>query len=34
MLAAGIHSLSINYQSITITNPLKQSTAVSEKNSF
>ena len=33
-LAAGVHSLSVNYQSFIIINPLNRSTAVPEKNSF
>lgn len=34
MLAAGVHSLSVNYQYYTIPNPFIRSTAVSEKKVF
>jgi hypothetical protein len=34
VLAAGVHSLSVNYQSFTIYNQLNRSTAVPEKISF
>jgi len=34
LLAAGVHSLTIYYQSFTIINRLDRSTAVLEKNSF
>lgn len=34
MLYAGLHSLSVNYKSFTVTNPLNRSTTVSEKLVF
>jgi len=34
LLAAGVYSLSVRYQFITITNLLNQSIAVSEKNTI